>query len=639
MTATNLLLLKILEDLNREDITSADIHDLDTTEINGDLNEYYFKNKELEYESKMKVLNDNLEHEKKSIRKEITKIKKEYKKSSEKIDKEISSFKNKIKRAREDMLKKLEGLEGEERIALEAKLKSEIGQDEIKLKAMDELKTKKLAEPAPIKDKKIEDLEEAIKNTTIKSMVEEKNTKFQAEYKSKNGKEYDGEKRYLDAKDLQKKLDELKASKKQLETFKEQKLKYTCPKGKEIFDMAKFILNNPLESDILCIDEKTVKNLKKKKTDLIFDSLKYLQSYNVIAREDIETETYNLYKLNLKACFAPQKHKIDNRDIYGEILPLLISFLKYDDSYKVDAFLDHIDVLIDYLFAEPKKFSQNYRKENALFTAIADSENQKKIIIHINEDDEDTLFTNVEKDYYIEFDDFSNKILNWTAEHTYTRKLSSIYRISAGGKPVHHKENLLKNAIQNNEKLTIQIDEYDEYTIFKNVQAQLLNPDDKDLITISWDAHYHAKKLEDIYNILIETEDEKALETDSGSPANIQQGFMSHQQKYNIPDGDKHKVILELDVNLSEFFDIKPLTNQIMYKTESEKEQFRKEYSELDICKEENIKNMKNKFYVTANDTTDEILHVVKRCIPGAKILEPSEINDKFKAMIKSICD
>ena len=453
MTTTNLILLRILEDLNNKNITSADIHDLDTTEINADLNDYYFMNKEREYKSKMKILKDNLEKEKSKFRNEIDKINKAHTMRFSKTDKEILSYKNIIKRAGEDLSKKLEGLDGEERVASEKKLKSDIELYEHKLKKMDKDKTEKLTKFTIIKDKKIEELENEIKNTTIVSMVEAKNIKFNNEYKIKNKKDNDGEKKYLDADDLQKKLDELNTSKQKFEIFKKRPSDYVCPENHGAFDIAKFILQAPVDSSKLCIDETTIKNLKKKKTDLIFDSLKYLKSHKIISREDIETESYNLYKLNLENCFANQKHKINNEDIYAKILPLLISFLKYNDLYKVDTFLDYIDGLIDYLFAEPRKFSQNYRKENALFTAIADSENQKKITIHINEDEEDTIFTDVDTDYYIEFDDSSNKILNWTAEHTYTRKLSSIYRISVGGKPIYYNQNLLKN----NEKLTIQL--------------------------------------------------------------------------------------------------------------------------------------------------------------------------------------
>ena len=87
------------------------------------------------------------------------------------------------------------------------------------------------------------------------------------------------------------------------------------------------------------------------------------------------------------------------------------------------------------------------------------------------------------------------------------------------------------------------------------------------------------------------------------------------------------RVMLEVDTNLYEYFEVKPLNHQMIYKTETEK---------LIFGDEQNIPIDKNnsKFYVIATDTEDKILDVVKRNIPHINILSPTTLKDKLKDIL-----
>jgi hypothetical protein len=135
-------------------------------------------------------------------------------------------------------------------------------------------------------------------------------------------------------------------------------------------------------------------------------------------------------------------------------------------------------------------------------------------------------------------------------------------------------------------------------------------------------------RLSDIKAIEIIEEETKVKDKNTSS---LVQQFNSHRSKYKMPDNGESRVILMANISHSEFFDVKPLKNQIVYKTEDEIQKF--------LDKNAIEGSFENKIFIEAVDTQDKIIYTVTRCIPHVKILEPTVVKEKFNDILKSMCN
>ena len=283
----------------------------------------------------------------------------------------------------------------------------------------------------------------------------------------------------------------------------------------------------------------------KRKTDLIFRTLQYLEAYDLLRKEKIADENYVNYKINLN---HSQDHPLQDKFVLAEIFELLTAYLKFNDGNSVENFLVHIDGIVEYSMQEPSLFSSEYQHELIILEA-------------------------------------------------YNGKLE--LRIDGKKKIFHKISNFLLSFNLNMEKI-ISFE-------YKNEDVDV--------------------KLSDIKSI--EIIEEKTPVKDKNTFSQTQQ-FKSHISKYKLPDNGGSRVILMANISHSEFFDVKPLRNQIVYKTKDEIEKF------LDENAIEG--QFENKIFIEAVDTQDRIIYTVTRCIPHVKILEPTVIKEKFNKIIKSMC-
>ncbi|WP_418640619.1 coiled-coil domain-containing protein [Sulfurimonas sp. ST-27] len=285
---------------------------------------------------------------------------------------------------------------------------------------------------------------------------------------------------------------------------------------------------------------------KKRKKDLIFRSLQYLEAYNILHKESISDEKYVKYTINLE---SSQEHPVRDTEVLDRLLELLSAYLKFNSTSNVKSFWQHIDWLIEYWMQDPRLYSTVAQHE----LAILDAYNEGLAI---------TIKTKKKK-YFHNIIDFS---------------------LSFDG---------------NMDKIVV----------------------------FSYDNQEITLKLLDITHI--EIKEQERDKTDQKFTQ--QQQFKSHLSKYKIPDRGESKVILMADISHSDFFDMRPLKNQIIYKTENEIKSFLKNNGIEEVHP--------NKIYIEAVDTQNKVIYTVKRCIPHVKILEPTVIKEKFNDIIKSMCD
>ena len=387
----------------------------------------------------------------------------------------------------------------------------------------------------------------------------------------------------------------------------------------------------------------------KQNKDIIWKAIRYLQSYNLITMTADTGAVHNSYYLNLEHWFKSQKHSFKDKDFIKNILPLLAAFLKYTAPNKVNDFLNYLDEIVDFLYKDPKNFSSSNNKESIVLEALK----QKKCLdIEVLEGDKDTFFKSITP-LQLFFDDNYNKVLSWKYKRTYQEKIYYIDKISiqSGSKEtyIQGKNIELLKAINTKTKMNIQIEniiykdvivvfvkETDKgtYEIFNIINPVSLKENEKNYlknITLQWVVEDHKYLLDEIYSIkLAKTKtstSKKPTVTDKKGAS-----FIRHQEEYHIPDRKSHSVILEVDMNLSSFFDTGALKNQKMYKTELEKKAF---CTENKIPYEENNR----KVYVSAYDKTEDVIHIAKRCLPGVQILKPDDAKEKFNDIIKSLCE
>lgn len=86
------------------------------------------------------------------------------------------------------------------------------------------------------------------------------------------------------------------------------------------------------------------------------------------------------------------------------------------------------------------------------------------------------------------------------------------------------------------------------------------------------------------------------------------------------------KVLLEIDTNIVEYFQIKPLANMKLYQTEDEKIEFSREHG-FDV--------LQNKCYIFAEDDKENIISTIFHTIEYIKILEPKELSEDIVERMK----
>lgn len=381
----------------------------------------------------------------------------------------------------------------------------------------------------------------------------------------------------------------------------------------------------------------------KQNRDIIWKAIRYLQSYNLITMADDTGSVDNSYYLNLEHWFKFQKHSFDDNDFIKELLPLLVAFLKYTAPNKVNDFLNSVDKIVDYLYQDPKNYSSSNNKESIVLKALKE---KRKLEIEVISGNKDSFFKSITP-LELFFDDKDyRKMLYWKHEQKYRENfynIDKIFIIDKSKKIYLQQTNKgLLEAIKQNTKLNIQIGNI----VYEDIIVSIFNYneiDQEDTVIakpaeinpsstiLTWAINMHTYPLDEIYSIKL-AKTKTATSTKASTADKKGPSFITHQEQYNIPDRKPHSVILEVDMNLSDFFDTGALKNQKMFKTELEKEVF---------CTENKIPYEKNnrKIYVSAYDKTDDVIHVTKRCLPGVKILKPDDTKEKFQDLMKSICE
>lgn len=622
LSITDSLLLEILNNLcDAEEepykLKSKDTYALNTYNINSELHQFYFSMQELDDKlDKKKAENDFIEVRKLQEKNLEDLDLREYR-FVEKKKKNVGSLITKIKRAEEDIELHLEEIDEDKRANEKKRLEKNIKNDKKKLS---DLKKKNKQEIKKFMQKVATD------RKTFTDSIESALNIYSAKIKNININ---------------------------IQKAKEDKSKYIAynkdmrikKKNEEYF------FANPLKPSLSHLSTIEIKNITRKKPDLMLNTLNYLKAHGLIIQEDICEDGTFYYKLNLEEIFSKAEHPIVNKSILGASIPLFIAYLKYIPTHNVESFLDNIDIFLEYSLQPPEKFSTENKNEDTLIEAL----NREKAI-NITLKNSNTI-SHVE-DFYLYYDDNDyEKYLSLTIPELNIENMDSIegiYYINKQKQKINilnkkddfYKTELLSKAIENNEKLMIEI--YPN-VILSNVTATVKDTEqDKEnkykttIKSITISNAYAAIKIQDIELVTIcqDTKDNKSVDDQSISTNNS--NFMSHKQKYAIPNKKLSNTILEVDIHLTEFFEVKPLKNQIIYKTPKKIELFLKEngLEFVQTNKGETIKrDTKNKVYITAKDTKDNIIHVTKRSIPNVKILEPTVINEEFKAILKSICD
>jgi hypothetical protein len=500
ISVTNSILLKILDNLNEEDTTSlasTEIHKIDTSQMNTDLYEYCFNSKDLKYKLDQKK---------------------------------------------------------EEDIFIKAKLSYEREEQTLKEKLIASTTTSKLN--LEIAEASIESNKQSTKVKNLKKIVDTKEAeydeKIQKNKKDKFKKILESRKRLLDStREFEENISQnLDNKKKMFRRFKNKNLQnyfenyVLIPPKKSTVDKKKL---TPIESESCVFNEDEIHKLKKRKIDLVAKAIHYLEAYDLIMKDDLNT-----YKLNLQHSVH---HPLSGAYVVGKLLPVLISDIKLNYKNSVEKFLEHIDSLIEYSLQDPKQFG---------------------------------------KDAYNE----------WTvlkAYHSY--KAVRIETVSS--------------------------------KVYKNVSIDEIyfTEDLKKALYFTCKTKQHDLEFSKIELISLEKDEKKESSNSNSNEFGQASKFMSHLENYTVPDRKPHETLLEVDIHISDFFEIKPLKNQVMYKTKSEIDSVLKMYGI-----EKSSKDKKNKIYIVASDTTDEIIHVAKRCLPYVDILEPPLIKEEFENIIKSKC-
>ena len=613
--------VRVLNNSGKEVIKSDEIYKIKTDIINEKLANFFFKDRELDIRVKHKNFKFLANRDKASSETKLSILRKRYiskLKKLIKLRKELISFRDEIKLANQAFRKDTKKFKGQEKRVLKRSRLSELRKNKTQYKKLQEEIIKKyifLRQEYQTNLKTVtEKLKEALsKINQFETLEIEMNSEIKKLHQQKD---------------------------KFCQKIENNNTQY------ESSDYCTFLIGEHLLTSKIALADPlckglTVAGLKKNKRDLIDDCLHYLRAYNLITQIKYD-QGFNLnndYTFNIDSWLNRQKHPINDTNVINTLIPLLIAYLKLQNTNRVDDFLSHIDALTAYSSQAPEDFSDSKTIESNIVHAL-----RKKSHINIGLV-EGRVFTSVsEFDLDIEATT-NNKVLNWTADTDFKVRVKDIAELfyDNGKNKIHlnNRKQLLKEAIKNKETITIVFKPDGQSEDITYVSTSITIVSDKsedqdktpDEVIIGWSESFHTRKLSLIESIQIENRKTSPEEADDTSDLIGKQtsGFAINQEKYNIPDRKYHNIILEADTNLVDFFNIKPLKNQVIYKTKSEKEQF---------CKDFGIEVLaKSKIYITAKDQTDAVLHVVKRCIPAVKILEPTVIKNEFRDIIKSMCD
>lgn len=618
--ASNLLLVELANNLNMDKnqyILQSDIYDIDIENINSKLIKYFFTSIEDELRDEYRRLKSQVKSKQKILNRMLDNLRFKHEQKIKKLKKDIDSFEKKVKREQGELIhikNVVAGIEYKritkdilwDKLSLtknipkikywfqsetlpSQELYGKLMQETInKLDEMDDkekehlikkLETnlkkskKKLGDLKKSTDKQIEQLDKNLKRD-----LEAEEASYKKKYKGYFDKDLDAKETEMRNKVKENNIDKQEFEKKYKDFLKDQYL-VLDPKNLPETRVVK-AGSKTAKKQVEFINSDDEKHLKKKKRDLIDNCLSFLKAYNLIQKKEKQkdnndqehnqednnqkkenTGDNNYLKLNLKHWFEHQEHEINDVEILNVILPLLVSFIKFDNSHRVDNFLFHIDQLIDYTFQNPEKFSKTDPIEELLIKASAE-----------------------------------NKALD-------------IYVNLVNGEDCH------KNVTF--EEIRVD-DDNEKYIFFKEKDIDIY-------ITDITKVNFSKDKTS------TPPDSKSSFVSDLSVRSNfsVAESFKQHKNNFNIPDRKSYKAILEVDIRLLEFFDIKPLKNQTMYKTDAEIKQF---------CIDNNIDRVKNKIYVSAEDTTEQIIHVANRSIPHVKILKPDFIQKKFNDTIKSLC-
>ncbi len=625
LSITNMLLKDILTKLvGVEDgssrLKSTHISGLDTYSINTKIHNFYFLMEELKNKLDIKKAENDFIKIKGVEEKNLENLDLRETRFKEKLCKVETSLINKIKRAEEDIELHLEEIDEDKKATEKKRLLKNIKTDKTKLsekKEQNKIKIKKFT-------KKIAMDREKLINP-IKSAFQD----------------------YLKA---------IRESDIKIAILKENKLEYSSSINPGRLINEKYFFPNPLKCSTYRLSSSELKNIKRKKPDLIFDVLNYLKAYGLIIQEDNPEDKSFYYKLNFEEIFKKAEHPINDSSIFSVNVPLILAYLKYSPNHTVKAFIDKIDILLAYSLKPPEEFSKVKENEDVLIQA---ARNEKSINISL--ENQKSIYQ--VEDFHIYYDDDYEKYLSLTIPHLNIDSIDSIYYTNKYNKHItilkkedkFYKNKLLLDAIAREEKLHIEITseiilsdvlatikETGQVPEIKQDEEIEQNKKVEAIKSITLSNAYSNIKFKDIQLIELYINSEKSNSNTDQSISKQTSGFITHQQKYCLPDKGEHNTVLEVDIHLTDFFEIKPLKNQTIYRTPKEIEDFlmKNALDFVQIKGGDTIKrDTKNKVYVAAKDTKKKIIHVLKRCIPNVKILEPSFIKEEYRAILKSVCD
>ncbi|XOB63033.1 hypothetical protein ACMC56_04315 [Campylobacterota bacterium DY0563] len=221
--------------------------------------------------------------------------------------------------------------------------------------------------------------------------------------------------------------------------------------------------------------------------------------------------------------------------------------------------------------------------------------------------------------------------------HEYFSNLDEVIKYIIKPSIYHNKMNFIEsiiiNAIYDLDSLTIKLknkkDEFliyakqiiykkEAFKLFKVIRYEI--EDD--------DSNYEIK-LDDIERITLKDKTYSNYEVEESS-TNQKYLFNPSYSMLSVESYKKNEpskiVLLEIDTNIVEYFQVKPLANMKLYVTEEEKQDFSKEYG---------LDTLPNKCYIFAEDDKEYIISTIFHTIEYVKILEPIELNEDIVERMK----
>lgn len=630
LSITNSLLIEILNNLfDAKDspyrLKSTTIYGLNTYHINSKLHDFYFSMQKLDNGLAIKKAENDFIKIKKLQEKNLEDLELQEYRFIERHTKKEKSLIGKIKRAEIDIEFHLEEIAEDKKVSEKKRLEKNIETDKENL-------------------------------TTLKNKHKKEIQKFIEEIAKSRQKFIDSIEPALD--DYS---ESIKDTNEKVSKLKENKSKYDLDDKPKRPKKEEYFFTSPLKYSLNQLSITEMKNIKRKKPDLIFDVLNYLKTHGLISQEDVLDDNGFYYKLKLDDIFKKAAHPISDSYIYAVNIPFILAYLKYSPIHNMKSFLDNIDILLSYSLKPPEDFSEVKKNEDILIQA-----GKEEKAINISLENNKNIYQ--VEDFHIYYDDDYEKYLSLTIPQLNIESIDNIYYTNKQNKHItilkkkdkFYKNKLLLDAISREEKLSIEITSEiklsDVIATIKEIgpvpeikQDEKIEKDEnieqnkkvEAIKSITLSNAYSNIKFKDIQLIKLYTGSEESNNNTDQLISKDTSGFITHQQKYCIPDKAEHNTILEVDIHLTDFFDIKPLKNQIIYKTPEKIELFLMEngLESIQVNGDSKKRDTKNKVYVSAKDTKDNIIHVTKRCIPNVRILEPTIIDNEFKALIKDICD